>query len=75
MYIAQVFINISYSCSVVQKNLTEGEVIVVDAGCVVAMTRLVDMQVKYTGSVRRTLLGVCLNLFLTMKYLIFRAEL
>ena len=47
-----------------QKNLTEGETIVVDAGCVVAMTRLVDMQVKYTGSVGRSIFGVCLNDFL-----------
>ena len=46
-----------------QKNLTEGETIVVDAGCVVAMTRSVDMQVKYTGSVGRSIFGVCQNDF------------
>lgn len=43
--------------SIVQKNLSQGEMIVVDVGCVVAITNSVDMQIKYVGGVRRTIFG------------------
>ncbi|XP_058093889.1 uncharacterized protein LOC131239949 isoform X3 [Magnolia sinica] len=43
--------------SVVQKNLDVGEVLVVDASCIVAMTGTVDFQVKYSGPMRRVVFG------------------
>eukprot|EP00250_Pteridium_aquilinum_P013384 c21310_g1_i1 orf=519-1367(-) len=44
--------------SIIQKNLAQGEVIVVDAGCVIAMTTSIDMQIRHLGGVRRTVFGV-----------------
>ncbi|XP_077245243.1 uncharacterized protein LOC143885123 isoform X2 [Tasmannia lanceolata] len=43
--------------SVVQKNLDVGEVMVVDAACIVAMTATIDFQVKYSGPMRRVVFG------------------
>lgn len=43
--------------SIVQKNLAQGEAIVVDVDCVVAMTKSIDMQIKYVGGVKRTIFG------------------
>eukprot|EP00850_Spirogloea_muscicola_P008931 SM000049S16702 [mRNA] locus=s49:109683:112792:- [translate_table: standard] len=43
--------------TVVQKNLGQGEVVVVDAGCVVAMTKTVDFDIKYVGSIKRAVFG------------------
>eukprot|EP00850_Spirogloea_muscicola_P005279 SM000024S07741 [mRNA] locus=s24:169384:172769:- [translate_table: standard] len=43
--------------TVVQKNLGQGEVVVVDAGCVVAMTKTVDFDIKYVGSIKRAIFG------------------
>eukprot|EP01018_Ginkgo_biloba_P034849 Gb_41212 [translate_table: standard] len=44
--------------SVVQKNLSQDEVLVVDAACVVAMTSTVGFHVKSVGSARRAYIGV-----------------
>ncbi|KAH7287822.1 hypothetical protein KP509_32G076500 [Ceratopteris richardii] len=44
--------------SIVQKNLVQGEVIIVEAGCVIAMTTSVDMQIRQLGGIRRTVFGV-----------------
>ncbi|KAF9622624.1 hypothetical protein IFM89_032523 [Coptis chinensis] len=44
--------------SVVQKNLDVGEVLVVDAACIVAMTATINFQVKYNGPMRRVVFGV-----------------
>ncbi|OVA05438.1 Mitochondrial biogenesis protein AIM24 [Macleaya cordata] len=43
--------------SVVQKNLDVGEVLVVDASCIVAMTATINFQVKYSGPMRRVVFG------------------
>ncbi|ERM93499.1 uncharacterized protein LOC18421401 [Amborella trichopoda] len=43
--------------SVVQKHLAEGEMFVVDAACIVAMTPTVDLQVNYVGPMRRVVFG------------------
>ncbi|KAK8936643.1 hypothetical protein KSP39_PZI012272 [Platanthera zijinensis] len=43
--------------SVVQKVLEAGEVVVVDAACVVAMTSAINSQVKYSHPVRRAVFG------------------
>ncbi|KAK9083823.1 hypothetical protein Scep_030294 [Stephania cephalantha] len=43
--------------SVVQKNLDVGEVLVVDASCIVAMTSTINFQAKNTGPLRRVVLG------------------
>ncbi|KAL6005241.1 hypothetical protein ACLOJK_005803 [Asimina triloba] len=43
--------------SVVQKNLEVGEVLVVDASCIVAMTSAIDLQVKLAGPMRRVVFG------------------
>eukprot|EP00270_Netrium_digitus_P012131 TRINITY_DN3919_c0_g1_i1.p1 TRINITY_DN3919_c0_g1~~TRINITY_DN3919_c0_g1_i1.p1 ORF type:complete len:296 (-),score=42.00 TRINITY_DN3919_c0_g1_i1:93-923(-) len=43
--------------SIVQKTLMAGEVVIVDASCVLAMTNTVDFDVKYVGSVMRALFG------------------
>ncbi|PIA44930.1 hypothetical protein AQUCO_01700481v1 [Aquilegia coerulea] len=43
--------------SVVQKNLDVGEVLVVDASCIVAMTATINLQVKYSGPMRRAVFG------------------
>ncbi|XP_068650572.1 uncharacterized protein [Aristolochia californica] len=43
--------------SVVQKNLEVGEVLVVDAACIVAMTSTLDFQIKYSGQMRRVVFG------------------
>ncbi|KAJ7542855.1 hypothetical protein O6H91_09G015000 [Diphasiastrum complanatum] len=44
--------------SVVQKNLAQGEVLVVDAGCVLAMTSSVKCELKYAASGKWAFLGV-----------------
>eukprot|EP00252_Welwitschia_mirabilis_P015120 TRINITY_DN33283_c0_g1_i1.p1 TRINITY_DN33283_c0_g1~~TRINITY_DN33283_c0_g1_i1.p1 ORF type:complete len:282 (+),score=61.93 TRINITY_DN33283_c0_g1_i1:192-1037(+) len=43
--------------SVAQKSLGPGEVLVVDAACIVAMSSGIDLQVKHEGSARRTVFG------------------
>ncbi|XP_026423132.1 uncharacterized protein LOC113319049 [Papaver somniferum] len=43
--------------SVVQKNLDVGEVLIVDASCIVAMTATVNFQIKSTGPIRRMVFG------------------
>ncbi|KAL0925880.1 hypothetical protein M5K25_004254 [Dendrobium thyrsiflorum] len=43
--------------SVVQKVLEAGEVVVVDAACLVAMTTTINSQVKYSHPVRRAVFG------------------
>ncbi|XP_010256061.1 PREDICTED: uncharacterized protein LOC104596547 isoform X2 [Nelumbo nucifera] len=43
--------------SVVQKNLDVGEVLVVDASCIVAMSATINFQVKFSGPVRRAVFG------------------
>lgn len=43
--------------SVVQKNLEVGEVLAVDASCIVALTSSVNVQVKYNGPMRRAVFG------------------
>ncbi|XP_058091002.1 uncharacterized protein LOC131237312 isoform X5 [Magnolia sinica] len=43
--------------SVVQKNLDVGEVLVVDASCIVALTGTIDFQVKYSGPMRWVVFG------------------
>ncbi|KAK9716342.1 hypothetical protein RND81_06G227000 [Saponaria officinalis] len=43
--------------SVVQKNLEVGEVLAVDASCVIALTTTVNVQVKYNGPMRRPVFG------------------
>lgn len=43
--------------SVVQKNLEVGEVLVVDASCIVAMTGTINFQVKQNGPLRRAVFG------------------
>lgn len=43
--------------SVVQKILEAGEVVVVDAACVVAMTSAISSQIKYSHPVRRAVFG------------------
>ncbi|RWR86278.1 Mitochondrial biogenesis protein AIM24 [Cinnamomum micranthum f. kanehirae] len=43
--------------SVVQKKLDVEEVLVVDVSCIVAMTRTVDFQIKYSGPMRRVVFG------------------
>ncbi|XP_043698012.1 uncharacterized protein LOC122648828, partial [Telopea speciosissima] len=45
------------SVLVVQKNLDVGEVLVVDASCIVAMTASINFQVKYSGPMRRVVFG------------------
>ncbi|RZC80799.1 hypothetical protein C5167_043374 [Papaver somniferum] len=42
---------------VVQKNLDVGEVLIVDASCIVAMTATVNFQIKSTGPIRRMVFG------------------
>ncbi|KAI5081119.1 hypothetical protein GOP47_0004302 [Adiantum capillus-veneris] len=44
--------------SIVQKNLAQGEVIIVEAGCVIAMTTSIDMQIRHLGGMRRTVFGM-----------------
>ncbi|KAJ6822403.1 uncharacterized protein M6B38_389335 [Iris pallida] len=44
--------------SVVQKILGVGEVLVVDAACIVAMTSTIDSQMKYSNPVRKLVFGV-----------------
>ncbi|GJP40055.1 hypothetical protein CLOM_g24345 [Closterium sp. NIES-68] len=48
---------ISGGGSIVQKNLAAGEVVVVDAGSVLALTRSVDLDVRYVGSIKKALFG------------------
>lgn len=48
---------ISASGSIVQKNLGVRETVVVDAACVLAMTRSVDFDIKYVGSIKRAIFG------------------
>ncbi|GAV72821.1 AIM24 domain-containing protein [Cephalotus follicularis] len=43
--------------SVVQKNLDVGEVLAVDVSCIVALTSLVNVQIKYNGPMRRAVFG------------------
>ncbi|KAJ6826853.1 uncharacterized protein M6B38_369445 [Iris pallida] len=43
--------------SVVQKILDDGEVLVVDAACIVAMTSTIDSRMKYTSPVRKVVFG------------------
>ncbi|XP_010277077.1 PREDICTED: uncharacterized protein LOC104611627 isoform X1 [Nelumbo nucifera] len=43
--------------SVVQKNLDVGEVLVVDASCIVAMSATINFQVKFSGPMRRVVFG------------------
>ncbi|GMH28910.1 hypothetical protein Nepgr_030753 [Nepenthes gracilis] len=43
--------------SVVQKNLDVGEVVAVDASCIIALTSTVNVQVKYNAPVRRAVFG------------------
>ncbi|KAL8142747.1 hypothetical protein V2J09_015779 [Rumex salicifolius] len=43
--------------SVVQKNLEVGEVLAVDASCIVALTSTLNVQVKYNGPLRRAVFG------------------
>ncbi|GAB4858066.1 hypothetical protein Ancab_015968 [Ancistrocladus abbreviatus] len=43
--------------SVVQKNLEVGEVVAVDASCIIALTATVNVQVKYNAPMRRVVFG------------------
>lgn len=43
--------------SIVQKNLGAGDVVVVDAGCVLAVTKGVSLDFRYVGSIKRALFG------------------
>ncbi|KAK9698812.1 hypothetical protein RND81_08G132700 [Saponaria officinalis] len=43
--------------SVVQKNLEVGEVLAVDASCIIALTTTVNVQVKYNVPMRRAVFG------------------
>ncbi|GAB2274186.1 hypothetical protein Dimus_008954 [Dionaea muscipula] len=43
--------------SVVQKNLEVGEVVAVDASCIIALTATVNVQVKYNAPIRRAVFG------------------
>lgn len=43
--------------SVVQKNLDVGEVLAVDASCIVALTTTINVQVKINGPMRRAVFG------------------
>lgn len=45
------------SGSVVQKNLEVGEVLAVDASCIVAVTTTVNVEVKHNGPMRRGVFG------------------
>ncbi|XP_056687577.1 uncharacterized protein [Spinacia oleracea] len=45
------------SGSVVQKNLEVGEVLAVDASCIVAVTTTINVDVKYNGPMRRGVFG------------------
>ncbi|KAL2903075.1 Altered inheritance of mitochondria protein 24 mitochondrial [Bienertia sinuspersici] len=46
------------SGSVVQKNLEVGEVLSVDASCLVALTTTINVEIKYNGPMRRGVFGV-----------------
>lgn len=48
---------ISASGTIVQRQLADGEAMVVDAGCTVAIAPTVDYRVQYVGSVKRALFG------------------
>ncbi|OAE24389.1 hypothetical protein AXG93_4343s1590 [Marchantia polymorpha subsp. ruderalis] len=41
----------------IQKHLARGEVLVVDAGCLVAMTTSVELELKYAGPLKRAFFG------------------
>ncbi|BBN04768.1 hypothetical protein MPTK1_3g07480 [Marchantia polymorpha subsp. ruderalis] len=43
--------------SIIQKHLARGEVLVVDAGCLVAMTTSVELELKYAGPLKRAFFG------------------
>ncbi|CAN6580646.1 hypothetical protein ACFX13_032816 [Malus domestica] len=43
--------------SVVQKNLEVGEVLSVDVSCIAAVTATVNIQIKFSGTMRRALFG------------------
>lgn len=43
--------------SAIQKNLEVGEVLAVDVSCIVAVSSTVNIQVKYTGPIRRVVFG------------------
>ncbi|XP_057521016.1 uncharacterized protein LOC130801237 [Amaranthus tricolor] len=45
------------SGSVVQKNLEVGEVLAVDAACIVAVTNSINVDIKYNGPMRRGVFG------------------
>lgn len=42
----------------VQKNLEVGEVLAVDAACIVAVTNSINVDIKYNGPMRRGVFGV-----------------
>lgn len=43
---------------VAQKILASGEVLVVDAACIVAMTNTINFQLKHSNPMRRVVFGV-----------------
>eukprot|EP00246_Nothoceros_aenigmaticus_P001386 TRINITY_DN11903_c0_g1_i1.p1 TRINITY_DN11903_c0_g1~~TRINITY_DN11903_c0_g1_i1.p1 ORF type:complete len:284 (+),score=30.65 TRINITY_DN11903_c0_g1_i1:184-1035(+) len=43
--------------SIVQKSLARGEIVVVDAGCVVAITSNIGLEVKYVGTLKLPFFG------------------
>ena len=46
---------------VVQKSLETGEVLIVDASSIVAMTGAIDLQLKHSNPMRRVVFGVSQN--------------
>lgn len=49
---------------VVQKILSPGEALTVDAACIVAMTSTINFQLKYSDPTRRVIFGVSFCVFL-----------
>lgn len=57
----ELYANFLFACRlfvVIQKHLARGEVLVVDAGCLVAMTTSVELELKYAGPLKRAFFGV-----------------
>ncbi|XP_028121506.1 uncharacterized protein LOC114318751 [Camellia sinensis] len=63
---------------VAQKNLDVGEVLAVDVSCIVALSAMVNVQVKYNGPMRRVVFGVIsfhlfyfINIYMLLFYFYF----
>ena len=57
---------------VVQKNLEMGEVLSVDVSCIAAVTATVNIQIKFSGTMRRALFGV--SCFHFLQFALFSAS-